>query len=52
MRAAIRYIIALVRYVVAMAWYLALHSIGDKTLPAAREAAMKAKKRLHEEEKR
>jgi hypothetical protein len=29
-----------------------LHSIGDKTLPAAREAAIKAKKRLLAEEKR
>lgn len=47
-----RYIIALVRYVIAMAWYMALHSIGDKTLPAAREAAIKAKKRLLAEEKR
>lgn len=52
MRAAMRYIIALVRYVIAMAWYMALHSIGDKTLPAAREAAIKAKKRLLAEEKR
>jgi len=35
-----------------MAWYLILHSLEGKTLPAARDAAKRAKEQLEAEEKR